>query len=144
MAAPALVQTDPIESDRDLATRHRYGDEEAFEEAYNRFEAMVYTLAPRMGGNEAEEADCTQETYLRVLRYLAKYRGKSNLETWVFRSALNCCRSRYRSVMSSLQPTESELRVPGHVGLDRLDGPGCSVVLDLVIDRALEKPLGRL
>jgi RNA polymerase sigma-70 factor (ECF subfamily) len=95
-AAPALVRTDLIESDRDLARRHRYGDEEAFEEVYERFESMVYNLALRMGGNEAEAADCTQETFLRVFRYLGKFRGKSNLKTWVFRIALNCCRSRYR------------------------------------------------
>lgn len=134
-AVPAFVQTDLIESDRNLARRHRYGDGEAFEEVYERFEAMVSKLAWRVGGNEAEEADCTQETCLRVFRYLARFRGKSNLKTLVFRIALNCCRSCYRPVMTSLQLG---------VRLDRLDGPGCSVVLDPVADRVLEKPFCRL
>jgi RNA polymerase sigma-70 factor (ECF subfamily) len=95
-AVPVLVPRDLIDSDREIARRHRYGDEEAFEEVYKRFESMVYNLALRMGGNEAEAADCTQETFLRVYRYLGKFRGNSNLKTWVFRIALNCCRSRYR------------------------------------------------
>jgi RNA polymerase sigma-70 factor (ECF subfamily) len=96
MATAALASRDLIKSDRELAERHRYGDEKAFEEVYERFVSMVYNLALRMGGNEADAADCAQETFLRVYRHLGSFRGKSNLKTWVFRIALNCCRSRYR------------------------------------------------
>ncbi len=96
MATAALVPENLIKTDLELAERHRYGDGTAFDEVYQRFESMVYNLALRMGGDEAEAADCTQETFLRVYRHLGGFRGKSNLKTWVFRIALNCCRSRYR------------------------------------------------
>jgi len=96
MATAALAPANLIKTDRELAERHRYGDVDAFDEVYERFESMVYNLALRMGGDEAEAADCAQETFLRVYRHLGGFRGKSNLKTWVFRIALNCCRSRYR------------------------------------------------
>ena len=107
MATAALVPTDLIESDLELAQRHRYGDEAAFDEVHERFESMVYNLALRMGGNEADAADCTQETFLRVYRYLGNYRGRSNLKTWVFRIALNCSRSRFRKKATRRRYLES-------------------------------------
>ena len=85
------------DADLDLAERHRYGDEAAFEEIYQRFGAMVYNLALRLSGEPEEAADLSQETFLKVHRHLGGFRGRSSLKTWVYRVALNCCRSRYRS-----------------------------------------------
>ena len=85
------------EADLDLAERHRYGDETAFEEIYEQFGAMVYNLALRLSGEPEEAADLSQETFLKVHRHLGGFRGRSSLKTWVYRVALNCCRSRYRS-----------------------------------------------
>lgn len=96
MSTVAVVTRNQSESDRDLAERHLHGDRAAFDEVYGRFSTMVYNLALRMSGSESEAADCVQETFLRVYRHLGKFRGRSNLKTWVFRIALNCCRSRFR------------------------------------------------
>lgn len=83
-------------SDEELVQLHRYGDDEAFEAIYERFEEMVYRLALRMSGDPEEAADCTQEVFLRVHRYLRSFGGRSSLKTWIFRIALNCCRSRLK------------------------------------------------
>ena len=57
MAATITRQGVPGSTDGDLVMRHRYGDEEAFEELYARHERMVYNLALRLLGDreEAEE-----------------------------------------------------------------------------------------
>lgn len=81
-------------TDLDLVESHRYGDPEAFEELYRRFDKMVYNLSFRMSGDPEEAADLTQEIFLRVYRHLGKFRGKSSLKTWIYRVALNHCRSR--------------------------------------------------
>ncbi|MDH3255109.1 MAG: sigma-70 family RNA polymerase sigma factor, partial [Acidobacteriota bacterium] len=107
MATATFVSCDVIDSDRELVERHRYGDRAAFEEVYSRFATMVYNLALRLGGDESEAADCTQETFLRVYRYLGGFRGKSSLKTWVFRVALNCCRSRYKRQAARRRVVES-------------------------------------
>lgn len=80
--------------DLDLVQRHRYGDREAFAEVYREYEQTVFNLALRMAGDPFDAADLTQEVFLRVYRHLGKFRGRSSLKTWIFRVALNHCRSR--------------------------------------------------
>lgn len=97
MALPKLRSPDgePTDDSR-LVELHRYGDPEAFLQIYTRFEGMVYNLALRMSADPAEAEECTQETFVRVDRYLERFRGDSSLKTWIFRIALNCSRTRLR------------------------------------------------
>jgi RNA polymerase sigma-70 factor (ECF subfamily) len=93
----ATAKLDPMPgADRDLALRHRYGDESAFEEIYDRFGEMVYNLAWRLCGDQEEAADLTQEAFLKIHRHLGGFRGRSTLKTWIYRVTINSCRSRYR------------------------------------------------
>ncbi len=80
----------------ELVERHRRGDPKAFDEIYGQFGSMVFNLALRMAGDREEAADLSQETFLRVYRNLDGFRGRSSLKTWIYRVALNCCRSRLR------------------------------------------------
>ena len=77
----------------DLVERHRYGDVDAFEEIYERYEAMVFNLAWRLCGDPTEAQDLAQEAFLRVYRHLERFQGRSSLKTWIYRVALNTCRS---------------------------------------------------
>lgn len=88
--SPALSAT----HDYDLVDRHRYGDERAFRELYDRFVPMVYNLSLRLSGDPARAQDLTQEIFLRVWKGLPRYRGGSSLKTWIYRIALNHCRGR--------------------------------------------------
>lgn len=138
----ALTATDvPIsETDLDLLQRHRYGDPTAFEEIYHRFDAMVYNVALRLAGDPEEAADLTQEIFLRIFRHLEKFRGRSSLKTWVYRVAINHCRSRLgrkRPPASSLdEETARPLPDPGR-------GPEEWAVADDEARRVAEA-LGRL
>ena len=80
-------------SDLALAERHRYGDAAAFEEVYTRFAPMVYALCLRMSGESSRAQDLSQEVFLRVFRSLGRFRGRSSLRTWIYRVAINHCRS---------------------------------------------------
>jgi RNA polymerase sigma-70 factor, ECF subfamily len=79
--------------DLDLVRRHRFGDARAFDEIYHRFDHMVFNLALRLSGDGEQAADLTQEIFLRVFRYIGQFRGGSSLKTWIFRIAINHCRS---------------------------------------------------
>lgn len=81
--------------DVDLVARHRAGDGRAFDEVYVRYSGMVYGLALRLSANPQEAEDLTQDVFLRIYRHLAGFRGGSSLKTWVYRVALNQCRSRF-------------------------------------------------
>lgn len=76
------------------AARHRYGDPEAFEEIYRAYEEMVFNLALRLSGDRERAADLSQEIFLRIYRHLGTFQGRSSVKTWVYRVAVNHCRSR--------------------------------------------------
>ena len=84
------------ESDNDLVERHRRGDPQAFEQLYVEFSSLVYNLSLRLSGDPEEAADLSQETFLKIHRYLNGFSGRSSLKTWIYSVTLNCCRSRFR------------------------------------------------
>lgn len=94
--------------DLDLATRHRYGDPEAFEEVYQRFAQMVFNLTYRMSGTVEEAEDLAQEVFLRIHRHLGRFNGRSALKTWVYRVTLNHCRSKLGRKRYPTQPLAEE------------------------------------
>lgn len=81
-------------TDLDLAAQAAYRDPEAFEAVYRRYGDMVYGLAWRMSGDATLAEDLSQEVFLRVFRHMASFRGRASLKTWIYRIALNCCRTR--------------------------------------------------
>ena len=82
--------------DLELAERHRYGDEQAFDEIYRDYASLVYNLAYRMAGSTTRAEDLSQEIFIRVYRYLGRFNGRSSLKTWIYQVAVNHCRSHLR------------------------------------------------
>ena len=122
-------------SDLDLATRHRYGDAEAFEEVYRRFARMVFNLAYRMAGTVEEAEDLAQEVFLRIHRHLGRFNGRSALKTWVYRVTLNHCRSKLGRKRYPSQPLAEENDGEGVRLVDESRSPE---------DLALARDAGRL
>lgn len=94
--------------DLDLAQRHGYGDPEAFDEVYRRYATMVFNLALRMAGREEVAEDLVQDIFLRVHRHLARFNGRSSLKTWIYRVAINQCRSKLARRRWFTQPLAEE------------------------------------
>jgi RNA polymerase sigma-70 factor (ECF subfamily) len=94
--------------DLELVERHRVGDAQAFDEIYHRFDQMVFNLALRLSGDSEQAADLTQEIFLRVFRYIGQFRGHSSLKTWIFRVAVNHCRSCLGRKHLPMQPLAEE------------------------------------
>src|SRR6266511_362827 len=80
--------------DRSLAdTVAGAGDERAFRELYRRHTPALYQLVLRMlGGVAADAEDVVQETWIRAVRQLAKFRWESSLRTWLSAIGLNLAR----------------------------------------------------
>ena len=123
MAATTATSTLSSNPDLDLAERHRYGDEEAFGEVYQRFAGLVFNLAMRMAGRAEEAEDLTQEIFLRVHRHLGRFRGRSTLKTWIYRVALNHCRSKLGRKRYPTQPLAEENEGEGVRLVDERRGP---------------------
>jgi len=78
-----------------LVKRFNAGDEAAFTEIMNRYYGKILGLALNLLRNRADAEEIAQDTFLRVHRGLANFRGDSSLATWLYRIALNLARNRY-------------------------------------------------
>ncbi|MBE7539869.1 MAG: sigma-70 family RNA polymerase sigma factor [Opitutaceae bacterium] len=81
--------------DAALVKRFTTGDETAFTEIMNRYYGRIMGLALNLLRNRADAEEIAQDTFLRVHRGLANFRGDSSLATWLYRIALNLARNRY-------------------------------------------------
>lgn len=58
-----------------------------------RFQGQVFGLCYRMLGNREDAEDAVQETFVRVLKNLAKWDHERDFEPWLFAIAGNRCRT---------------------------------------------------
>jgi RNA polymerase sigma factor (sigma-70 family) len=51
----------------------------------------IYNLAYRMTGNKDDASDITQETFIQAFKSIDKFKGESEIYTWLYRIATNKC-----------------------------------------------------
>ncbi len=76
--------------------RLQKGDAKAFDTLVNRYAPDIYSLLLRITEDTEEASDLTQETFLRALKSIKKFRGDSELKTWLFRIAINQSKNKFR------------------------------------------------
>jgi RNA polymerase sigma-70 factor (ECF subfamily) len=116
----------PSADDRSLADAvMEAGDDRAFRELYRRHTPALYQLVLRMlGGATADAEDVVQETWIRAVRQLAKFRWESSLRTWVSAIGLNLARETLRRrsrVRTEEFDDRLDLRMPAVRDGDRID-----------------------
>jgi len=84
-------------SDRDLVDRARQGDVEAFGQIVRRHQQRILRLALHMLRSRSEAEDVTQETFIRAYQALARFDGRSEPYTWLYRIAVNLALNTIRS-----------------------------------------------
>ncbi|HNS50878.1 MAG TPA: sigma-70 family RNA polymerase sigma factor [Anaerolineae bacterium] len=91
-SGPAGLETE------DLVRRCQKGDRLALEALIVRHQTYVFRLCCLVMRNEQDAEDMTQETFVRACRALPRYQQRegSSFEAWLYRIAVNCCRSRMR------------------------------------------------
>lgn len=86
-------------SRRDLELIHAYrntGEARWLDELVERHVAPVRKLIYPMVCNDTVTDDLTQETFVRALRSLHQFEGRSEFGTWIGRIAINTCRDYLR------------------------------------------------
>lgn len=94
-----------------LLRRLQEGEAEAFAALLDRDGARVRALVLRMGVAPVDADDVTQEIWVAVFRGVGSFRGGSQLSTWVYRVAINCC----------LKWRDKQTRAPDQSQNDELD-----------------------
>jgi RNA polymerase sigma-70 factor (ECF subfamily) len=81
----AAGQMAPVaETDEALVERVRLGDEEAFEQLYDRFFKRVFAFVDRRLRNSADAEETVQEVFINVFNSIEGFRGEAPFAAWVF------------------------------------------------------------
>jgi RNA polymerase sigma factor (sigma-70 family) len=99
VAAPNPAADAIRAEDSALAAACRSGDLRAYERLYAQQGARMKNLARNLLGNPVDAEDAVQETFLKVQRGIASFRGQSSFVTWTFRILVNTCHDARRSRM---------------------------------------------
>jgi len=75
--------------DADVAALARQGRESAFRELVRRYERPVFSLIFRMVRDRETSEDLAQETFIKVLNHIDRYRPEFKLSSWLFKIANN-------------------------------------------------------
>src|SRR5438067_837026 len=141
---PAPGQDAP--DDRSLVRAAQRGDPLAFRSLVERYQRRVYQLALGMVRDPDEAMDITQETFVRVHRYLPSFKGDSSFFTWTYRIATNLCldaaRKRGRSERVEMDERDAEIEARMDPPSAALAGPqraALNAELKAKIDEALRE-----
>ena len=114
--------------DRKLVRAAQRGDGRAFQTLVERYQRRVYQLALGMLKDPDEAMDISQETFVRVHRYLPSFKGDSSFFTWTYRIAMNLCLDAQRKKgrgerVDSEEADEAELEAAMDPPSAALQGP---------------------
>ena len=124
--AQAVIET----TDEVLVSRAREGDSVAREELFRRHFGIAYRQAYRLLGQEQDAQDAVQEAFVKALRHLENFDGRSGFLTWflkiVHNAALDLGRKRKRRPAIRMEDaemggTETAIHDDPALGLQRED-----------------------
>jgi len=75
-----------------LIERAAAGDAAAFEQIMIHSQQRVMAMTWRILGNEADARDASQEVFLRVYKYLGRFKQDQDFFAWLYQITVNVCR----------------------------------------------------
>jgi RNA polymerase sigma-70 factor (ECF subfamily) len=131
---PSPAAVEGLSEDAALAEGCRSGDLRAYERLYTMHGARMKNLARNVLGSTVDAEDAVQETFLKVQRSIASFRGQSSFVTWAYRILINTCydarRSRLRKKEIANDDSEETPRMEPRA-------PGAHPSLHMALERAL-------
>jgi RNA polymerase sigma-70 factor (ECF subfamily) len=133
---PSQPAADTVNEDAALAVACQSGDLRAYERLYVLHGARMKNLARNVLGSSVDAEDAVQETFLKVQRSVASFRGQSSFVTWTYRILINTCydarRSRLRKKEVANDDSEQTPRMEPRA-------PVAHPSLRMALERALAK-----
>jgi RNA polymerase sigma-70 factor, ECF subfamily len=86
------------EIDPEVLEACRSGDRDAFRILFEMYKDRVYSIALRYAGNHASAMDITQDVFVTLFSQMARFRGDSSFDTWLYRLVANRCLDQRRKL----------------------------------------------
>jgi RNA polymerase sigma-70 factor, ECF subfamily len=94
--ASTWVETGGVAEDGDLVARARAGDQNAFEQLYERYHAPILNYLHRMVGDRTVAEDLAQDSFVKAYKALPQTRPGLAFKAWLYRIATNTAISHAR------------------------------------------------
>lgn len=136
--------------DADVVALAQRGREAAFRELVRRYERPVFSLIFRMVRDSATAEDLAQDTFIKVLNHIDRYRPEFKLSSWLFKIANNVAIDHLRrrqvdtvsmsgsphaSTASEIEATSFDLVSPGESALDEIEAKELGSSIEKAIAR---------
>jgi RNA polymerase sigma-70 factor (ECF subfamily) len=128
------VAGDATNEDATLAAACQSGDLRAYERLYALHGMRMKNLARNLLGSPIDAEDAVQETFLKIQRSVAGFRGQSSFVTWTYRILINTC---YDARRSRLRKKEIANDDSGETPRPEPRAPGAHPSLRMALERAL-------
>jgi len=126
---PFVDQDDPS-----VVAAAQQGDRDALTEVIERHRAWVYNIAVRMLGTPAAAEDATQDIFIKVLRRIGSFEGRSSFRTWLYRVAfhhlLNAKRSPGEQAVGTFDEYAAGLQAAPNLDIDDIPQPERELLVD--------------
>jgi RNA polymerase sigma-70 factor (ECF subfamily) len=96
----------PEQEDEILAAQCRAGSSGAFERLYELHGARMKSIAANLLGDPADAEDAVQDSFVKIYRGAASFRGGSRFSTWAYRVLVNSCYDMLRKRRRRPEPAE--------------------------------------
>jgi RNA polymerase sigma-70 factor (ECF subfamily) len=126
--------------DAAMAARCQAGDLQGYERLYALHGARMKNLARNMLGTPMDAEDAVQETFLKIQRSIASFRGQSSFVTWAYRILINTC---YDAGRKRLRKKEVATEEPGEMPSWEPRAAVAHPSLRMALERALAQLPGR-
>ena len=107
-ASPPAADLSLAADDASLAAACQAGDLRAFERLYHLHGSRMKGIARNLLGTTSDAEDAVQDTFLKIQRSIASFRGQSSFATWSFRILINTCYDARRSRMRKKEVAHEE------------------------------------
>ena len=107
-ASPPAADLSLAADDASLAAACQAGDLRAFERLYHLHGSRMKGIARNLLGTTSDAEDAVQDTFLKIQRSIASFRGQSSFATWSFRILINTCYDARRSRMRKKEVAHQE------------------------------------
>ena len=107
MAAPQVSHAELLD-DRELVERLRSGDEQAFDELYERYFKRIAHFVGRRIDNRADAEETVQEVFFNVFSSIGTYRGDAPFVAWIFGLTRRTIASRFKRKRHPTVPMEED------------------------------------